>query len=124
MKSSSRSQLCCYLYCIAIVESHSNMPPKIITTSRYIVGIVGETIELPCATQAFPRPHFLWFKINSNSKALQLISASLSSKTLQIDGSLIIKQVNVEDSAKYVCICNNSIGEDRLEVELLVRGKI
>lgn len=98
------------------------MPPKIITTSRYIVAIVGETVELACSTQGFPRPEFTWFKINNNNKLLDRISPSLLSKVLQIDGSLIIKQVTVEDSGKYVCITNNSVGQDRLDIELLVRG--
>lgn len=40
-----------------------------------------------------------------------------------IDGILLIHDVRVEDSGVYVCHVNNSMGEERAESQLKVRGK-
>lgn len=97
------------------------------TTSRYIVAIVGETVELSCSSQGYPRPQFQWFQLNSNNKLLERIESSKSSslfskRILQIDSSLILNDISVDDSGKYVCFCNNSVGQDRTEIQLMVRG--
>ena len=96
------------------------------TTSRYSVAVVGESVLLPCTAQGNPPPKFTWFKLNQNNLLERITtysSPNFSKKVLQIDGSLIIKPVSVDDSGKYVCVCNNSVGQDRTDMELLVRGK-
>lgn len=42
----------------------------------------------------------------------------------QLSGSLIIRQVTVEDGGKYVCLISNSAGEERTEMLLIVTGMI
>ena len=42
----------------------------------------------------------------------------------QLSGSLIIRQVTVEDGGKYVCLISNSAGEERTEMLLIVTGMV
>lgn len=44
-------------------------------------------------------------------------------KLVQVDSSLFIRDVTTADAGYYVCIANNSMGQDRTEIELLVKGK-
>ena len=95
------------------------------TTSRYTVAVVGESVLLPCTAQGFPPPKFTWFKLGLNNQLERINTISsqhFPKKVLQIYGSLHIRPVSVDDSGKYVCVCNNTVGQDRTEMELLVRG--
>ena len=152
------------------------MPPKIIANLRHIVAQSGETVELPCSTQAHPWPMFTWYRAStettntgsssssstegatmssnkrmsrllvptfrigdsdsSNDDSIQSSSSSTSTESLatsyriskagrivQVDSSLFIRDLTHHDSGIYVCVANNSAGQDRFEIELLVRGK-
>lgn len=135
------------------------MPPKIVANLRHIVALSGETVELPCSTQAHPWPTFTWFRSAmdislgpssasnpSAAKRLNRIQVptfkldnhdneddeeflaspyriSKAGRLVQVDSSLFIRDVTAQDSGLYVCVANNSVGQDRFEIELAVRGK-
>lgn len=147
------------------------MPPKIIANLRHIVAVSGETVELPCSTQAHPWPTFTWYRTssdiivgslatgqtnsNSGTKRLNRLPVatfrintdamgndgvnidtdqsaeyfatpyriSKAGRLVQVDSSLFIRDITPQDSGTYVCVANNSVGQDRFEIELLVRGK-
>lgn len=181
------------------------MPPKIISNIRHLVVIAGETIELPCSTQAYPWPSFNWYRasslsssisvsslVNQQSSSLESIPSTLVSSSgkqlnqllvthfkinadgdsvrsssevgsgnnsneldeandqegslhhhhmyryyptatahrvakagrlVQVDSSLFLKDITPSDSGLYTCVANNSVGQDRIEIELIVRGK-
>ena len=40
----------------------------------------------------------------------------------QVGGTLIIKEAMVEDSGKYLCMVNNSVGGESVETVLTVTG--
>ena len=42
---------------------------------------------------------------------------------LQVGGTLIIREALVEDSGKYLCMVNNSVGGESVETVLTVTGK-
>lgn len=44
-------------------------------------------------------------------------------KLVQVDSSLFVRDVTTADAGYYVCIANNSMGQDRTEIELLVKGQ-
>lgn len=44
-------------------------------------------------------------------------------KYVQVANLLLINRLNRNDSGSYVCLAKNSAGEERQEIELLVRGK-
>ena len=41
----------------------------------------------------------------------------------QWNTNLVIRDANLEDTGKYLCVVSNSVGEDSVETDLLVRGK-
>ena len=107
-------------------ESHSNLSPRGPVPHQQVIAIAGSSAQLDCMCRGHPSPSYYWFRTEDNSLlSTQPISSSYSSfhkKVLIIYGSLIIRPVSVGDSNKYVCICNNTLGHDRQEVDLLVRG--
>ena len=44
-------------------------------------------------------------------------------RVTQLDGSLFLQFVGAQDSGRYVCVANNSAGEDRASTVLTVAGK-
>lgn len=45
-------------------------------------------------------------------------------RIVQVDSSLFIRDLSVSDSGVYVCVANNSAGQDRYEIELMVKGML
>ena len=81
-------------------------------------------------------PQTVWFQIlaGQNGTTNNLSSSSYQDNRIKIDNSketkiyqwntnLVIRDVILEDSGKYLCVVSNSVGEDSIETDLLVRGK-
>ncbi|XP_054164202.1 cell adhesion molecule Dscam2-like [Oppia nitens] len=120
---------------IIVTESQSNLLPKITKSLTQVSAIVGQTVELLCSAQGYPPPHVVWYRFNHKSQLLDRLSAiassdqkfvfnSLSTRLSQIYSSLIIKSVLLDDSSKYVCVCNNSVGQDTSHTQLIVRAPL
>ena len=62
-----------------------------------------------------------WYKYVEGSTAKQLVK--LDDRVKQVSGTLIIKEAKVEDSGKYLCNVNNSVGGESVETVLTVTGK-
>ena len=65
-------------------------------------------------------PNYRWYKfmeMNNNKKLVKL-----DSRVQQVGGTLIIKEAKVEDSGKYLCMVNNSVGGESVETVLTVTG--
>ena len=56
-------------------------------------------------------------KSNNNKKLVEL-----DSRVKQVGGTLIIKEAKVDDSGKYLCMVNNSVGGESVETVLTVTG--
>ena len=48
----------------------------------------------------------------------------LDDRVKQVGGTLIIKEAKVEDSGKYLCMVNNSVGGESVETVLTVTGNL
>lgn len=48
---------------------------------------------------------------------------TLDDRVKQVSGTLIIQEAKVEDSGKYLCVVNNSVGGESVETVLTVTGK-
>ena len=55
---------------------------------------------------------------NKNKKLVKL-----DERVKQVGGTLIIREAMVEDSGKYLCMVNNSVGGESVETVLTVTGK-
>lgn len=51
-------------------------------------------------------------------------AVQLNDRIKQVSGTLIIKEAKVEDSGKYLCVVNNSVGGESVETVLTVTAPL
>ncbi|XP_042237804.1 Down syndrome cell adhesion molecule-like protein Dscam2 isoform X41 [Homarus americanus] len=81
----------------------------------------GSSVSLFCEAQGFPPPHFGWFKFSENGRKA---SVELGERVKQVGGTLIIREAKVDDSGKYLCVVNNSVGGESVETVLTVTAPL
>ncbi|XP_076308605.1 cell adhesion molecule Dscam1-like [Tachypleus tridentatus] len=101
---------------LVVKDPHIVSPPRVRTQQQRIQAVRGKDVELTCVSQAFPAPTYRWYRDH------YLISSS--SRLTIVDSSLLIEQVEITDSGKYVCIANNSLGEKSVQITLMVTAPI
>ncbi|XP_059046510.1 cell adhesion molecule Dscam2 isoform X28 [Achroia grisella] len=82
----------------------------------------SEDFALLCPAQGFPVPLFRWYKFIDGSTRKQPVT--LNDRVKQVSGTLIIKEAKVEDSGKYLCVVNNSVGGESVETVLTVTAPL
>ncbi|XP_009674641.2 immunoglobulin superfamily member 10 [Struthio camelus] len=94
-------------------------PPRIVEgRSRVITAHSGEPVAVTCKAEARPAPTFSW--ILANKTYVSDSSTGHKRVSVQPDGTLIIREVNVYDRGLYTCMANNPAGTDTLVVKLQV----
>ncbi|XP_076476991.1 Down syndrome cell adhesion molecule 1 isoform X38 [Bombus vancouverensis nearcticus] len=63
-----------------------------------------------------------WYKFIEGSSRRQPVQ--LNERVRQVSGTLIIREARVEDSGKYLCIVNNSVGGESVETVLTVTAPL
>ncbi|KAJ0175513.1 hypothetical protein K1T71_008672 [Dendrolimus kikuchii] len=86
------------------------------------IGRAGLSLALLCEVQAFPAPLTRWYKFIEGTTRKQLVT--LDDRVKQVSGTLIIKEAKVEDSGKYLCVVNNSVGGESVETVLTVTAPL
>ncbi|XP_022815092.1 Down syndrome cell adhesion molecule-like protein Dscam2 isoform X11 [Spodoptera litura] len=86
------------------------------------IGREGESLALLCDVQAFPAPLTRWYKFVEGTARKQPVT--LDDRVKQVSGTLIIKEAKVEDSGKYLCVVNNSVGGESVETVLTVTAPL
>ncbi|XP_050573249.1 cell adhesion molecule Dscam2 isoform X14 [Bombus affinis] len=79
-------------------------------------------VVLFCPAQGYPVPSFRWYKFIEGSSRRQPVQ--LNERVRQVSGTLIIREARVEDSGKYLCIVNNSVGGESVETVLTVTAPL
>ncbi|XP_050461761.1 cell adhesion molecule Dscam2 isoform X5 [Cataglyphis hispanica] len=79
-------------------------------------------ISLPCNAQGHPPPVSRWYKFIEGTSRRQPVQ--LNDRVRQVSGTLIIREARVEDSGKYLCIVNNSVGGESVETVLTVTAPL
>ncbi|XP_063893550.1 cell adhesion molecule Dscam1 isoform X19 [Helicoverpa armigera] len=77
---------------------------------------------LTCQVAAYPVPVFRWYKFVEGTTRKQPVT--LDDRVKQVSGTLIIKEAKVEDSGKYLCVVNNSVGGESVETVLTVTAPL
>ncbi|KAK0091472.1 hypothetical protein PV326_003179, partial [Microctonus aethiopoides] len=85
-------------------------------------GVVSESLALACSAQGFPAPISRWYKFIEGTTRRQPVQ--LNERVRQVSGTLIIREARVEDSGKYLCIVNNSVGGESVETVLTVTAPL
>ncbi|XP_026825586.1 Down syndrome cell adhesion molecule-like protein Dscam2 isoform X30 [Ooceraea biroi] len=86
------------------------------------IRAAGSTSSLHCPAQGFPVPSFRWYKFIEGTSRRQPVQ--LNERVRQVSGTLIIREARVEDSGKYLCIVNNSVGGESVETVLTVTAPL
>ncbi|XP_026295707.1 Down syndrome cell adhesion molecule isoform X27 [Apis mellifera] len=109
---------------LVITEPVAATKPKFPMTenSRTYTVHLGQPLTLLCPAQAFPVPAFRWYKFIEGSSRRQPVQ--LNERVRQVSGTLIIREARVEDSGKYLCIVNNSVGGESVETVLTVTAPL
>ncbi|XP_072765901.1 Down syndrome cell adhesion molecule 1 isoform X44 [Anoplolepis gracilipes] len=79
-------------------------------------------VSLPCNAQGHPPPISRWYKFIEGTSRRQPVQ--LNERVRQVSGTLIIREARVEDSGKYLCIVNNSVGGESVETVLTVTAPL
>ncbi|XP_026825563.1 Down syndrome cell adhesion molecule-like protein Dscam2 isoform X7 [Ooceraea biroi] len=84
--------------------------------------MMASSVVLPCPAQGYPVPSFRWYKFIEGTSRRQPVQ--LNERVRQVSGTLIIREARVEDSGKYLCIVNNSVGGESVETVLTVTAPL
>ncbi|XP_042237799.1 Down syndrome cell adhesion molecule-like protein Dscam2 isoform X36 [Homarus americanus] len=107
---------------LVISEPYSSESPKISgARGESIVRRASSGFAVPCRAQGFPVPEFRWFKFSENGRKA---SVELGERVKQVGGTLIIREAKVDDSGKYLCVVNNSVGGESVETVLTVTAPL
>ncbi|XP_076390042.1 Down syndrome cell adhesion molecule 1 isoform X19 [Megachile rotundata] len=109
---------------LVITEPVGSVRPKFPSMDN-INGLSTESkrsFPLLCPAQGFPVPVSRWYKFIEGSSRRQPVQ--LNDRVRQVSGTLIIREARVEDSGKYLCIVNNSVGGESVETVLTVTAPL
>ncbi|XP_039227500.1 Down syndrome cell adhesion molecule-like protein Dscam2 isoform X35 [Drosophila yakuba] len=109
---------------LVITEPVGRVSPKFpnTLTSSSFTGDEGSSQTLLCPAQAYPAPLFRWYKFIEGTTRKQAVV--LNDRVKQVSGTLIIKDAVVDDSGKYLCVVNNSVGGESVETVLTVTAPL
>nr|NP_001036481.1 down syndrome cell adhesion molecule 1, isoform BG [Drosophila melanogaster]ABI31032.1 down syndrome cell adhesion molecule 1, isoform BG [Drosophila melanogaster] len=109
---------------LVITEPVASVPPKLnlLERVRTMEVSVGTKYAMQCPGQAFPVPINRWYKFIEGTTRKQAVV--LNDRVKQVSGTLIIKDAVVEDSGKYLCVVNNSVGGESVETVLTVTAPL
>nr|XP_034174389.1 Down syndrome cell adhesion molecule-like protein Dscam2 isoform X9 [Osmia lignaria] len=109
---------------LVITEPVGSVRPKFPSVSNIngLTVVTNGTLPLLCPAQGFPVPSHRWYKFIEGSSRRQPVQ--LNDRVRQVSGTLIIREARVEDSGKYLCIVNNSVGGESVETVLTVTAPL
>ncbi|XP_070503177.1 cell adhesion molecule Dscam1 isoform X23 [Chironomus tepperi] len=108
---------------LVITEPISPVPPRISGSRLLEIEVtIQQSLSVLCLGQSFPTPSFRWYKFIEGSQRKSPVP--LGDRIKQVSGTLIIKNAVVEDSGKYLCVVNNSVGGESVETVLTVTAPL
>ncbi|XP_043478442.1 Down syndrome cell adhesion molecule-like protein Dscam2 isoform X33 [Leptopilina heterotoma] len=109
---------------LVITEPTSNTRPKLPTNRKveWVEVLSSKSTNLMCPLQGYPVPISRWYKFIDGTSRRQPVQ--LNERVRQVSGTLIIREARVEDSGKYLCIVNNSVGGESVETVLTVTAPL
>nr|NP_001246169.1 down syndrome cell adhesion molecule 1, isoform BJ [Drosophila melanogaster]AFH07924.1 down syndrome cell adhesion molecule 1, isoform BJ [Drosophila melanogaster] len=109
---------------LVITEPVGSVAPKVDPNDRikWVDKPRGSSLNLLCPAQSFPMPSARWYKFIEGTTRKQAVV--LNDRVKQVSGTLIIKDAVVEDSGKYLCVVNNSVGGESVETVLTVTAPL
>ncbi|XP_049771824.1 Down syndrome cell adhesion molecule-like protein Dscam2 [Schistocerca cancellata] len=103
---------------LLVTSPQSSVPPRITDSRSHVQARYRQPVELPCAAQGFPLPTYTWYR--SAEGRSQPVFQGGGGRVRQVGGSLYVTGALLQDSGRYVCVVNNSVGVERASTSLLV----
>ncbi|XP_013136799.1 PREDICTED: LOW QUALITY PROTEIN: Down syndrome cell adhesion molecule-like protein Dscam2 [Papilio polytes] len=104
-------------------EPIASAVPSVTSTPKAAVHYAQlSSLALLCPAQGYPVPVSRWYKFIDGTTRKQPVV--LNDRVKQVSGTLIIKEAKVEDSGKYLCVVNNSVGGESVETVLTVTAPL
>ncbi|XP_034142414.1 Down syndrome cell adhesion molecule-like protein Dscam2 isoform X19 [Drosophila guanche] len=109
---------------LVITEPVGSVRPKVNAQDKhqFIDVELSRGFAMLCLAQSYPMPLFRWYKFIEGTTRKQAVV--LNDRVKQVSGTLIIKDAVVEDSGKYLCVVNNSVGGESVETVLTVTAPL
>ncbi|NXO67474.1 MXRA5 protein, partial [Phainopepla nitens] len=93
--------------------------PKIITKASQSISILAETDAfIPCDAVGEPKPFITWTKVSTG--ALMTTNSKLPRFEVWKNGTLLIRNAQLQDRGQYLCTAQNLHGVDKMIVVLTV----
>ncbi|XP_042237774.1 Down syndrome cell adhesion molecule-like protein Dscam2 isoform X14 [Homarus americanus] len=108
---------------LVISDPAGSSAPQLPSEAKLVNKVLAASTDmaLTCSVQASPVPHYRWFKFSENGRKA---SVELGERVKQVGGTLIIREAKVDDSGKYLCVVNNSVGGESVETVLTVTAPL
>nr|NP_001246179.1 down syndrome cell adhesion molecule 1, isoform BU [Drosophila melanogaster]AFH07934.1 down syndrome cell adhesion molecule 1, isoform BU [Drosophila melanogaster] len=109
---------------LVITEPIASVGPRLLSGNdiKVLQFSASQASTLLCPAQSYPVPVFRWYKFIEGTTRKQAVV--LNDRVKQVSGTLIIKDAVVEDSGKYLCVVNNSVGGESVETVLTVTAPL
>ncbi|NXO39103.1 MXRA5 protein, partial [Locustella ochotensis] len=107
-----------------VIQSSTNFRvhgerPKIITKASQSISILAETDAfIPCDAVGEPKPFITWTKVSTG--ALMTANSKLQRFEVWKNGTLLIRNAQLQDRGQYLCTAQNLHGVDKTIVVLTV----
>ncbi|XP_053556697.1 leucine-rich repeat and immunoglobulin-like domain-containing nogo receptor-interacting protein 3 [Bombina bombina] len=85
---------------------------------QHIIVNEGQTVSFHCRADGEPAPHIIWV----SPQRRIITNRSVGRSTALPEGTLEIRNVQVQDSGTYICIATNAGGNDTYFATLTVKG--
>ncbi|KAK3912682.1 Protein sidekick [Frankliniella fusca] len=93
--------------------------PSFVKLARYdVLGDFGAPVRLACDALGVPPPNISWYR---NAEPVPIGSGPDARYIMEVDGSLVVKKVQMEDSGMFQCFASNGAGEDSVSLWLRVK---
>ncbi|XP_026766306.3 matrix-remodeling-associated protein 5-like isoform X1 [Pangasianodon hypophthalmus] len=97
--------------------------PRITTANHTTVTVNAETdVQFPCNSVGEPKPFLTWTKISTG--AVMSANTRIQRFEVQPSGTLVIRNVQLQDRGQYVCTAQTQYGIDRMMVTLMVLAQM
>ncbi|GFQ83097.1 ig-like domain-containing protein [Trichonephila clavata] len=81
----------------------------------------GTPSNCPALVKHFPYQTYRWYRKESS---VSVAPVRLGHRREMVGGTLILRNAEIRDSGRYVCVLTSSGNEDKAETELVVTGNI
>uniref|UniRef100_T1IRM3 Down syndrome cell adhesion molecule-like protein Dscam2 n=1 Tax=Strigamia maritima TaxID=126957 RepID=T1IRM3_STRMM len=105
-----------------VTEPRGTVPPRITDSKVTLMVKEGSMAVLPCTAQAYPVPTYSWLVKTDDGRTISV--AEKSGRMVRAGGNLLIRNVQLKDAGVYICLVQNPVGTERVEVLLGVTAPL